>query len=61
MEIARTKKASFLRDSVQNLVVDFISIEDTRAVLYMCQSIENFHVLTTASPRLHSAGPKLDT
>ncbi|KAJ7131237.1 hypothetical protein C8R44DRAFT_978191 [Mycena epipterygia] len=59
MEIVSTEKASFLRDSVRNLVVDFLSTENIRAVLSTCKSVENIHVIVADSPSLYYAPPSL--
>ncbi|KAJ7131233.1 hypothetical protein C8R44DRAFT_871755 [Mycena epipterygia] len=60
MQIASTEKASFLRDSVRNLMVDFLSTESTHAVLSACKSVENLHVIIAAGLSLQSALPPLD-
>ncbi|KAJ7112714.1 hypothetical protein C8R44DRAFT_882466 [Mycena epipterygia] len=60
MKIASTQKMSFLRDSVRNLVVDFLSTEDTHAVLSACPSVENLHVITAGTSNLPFTAPPLD-
>ncbi|KAJ7112711.1 hypothetical protein C8R44DRAFT_249949 [Mycena epipterygia] len=57
MDIVRTQKASFLRDSVRNLMLYCLSAHDTRAVLYFCVSVENLYIVSGGG----DLQPALDT
>ncbi|KAJ7112709.1 hypothetical protein C8R44DRAFT_882462 [Mycena epipterygia] len=47
LQIARTQKVSFLRGSVRNLMVHFLSAEQTPAVLCLSQHLNHLALNTT--------------
>ncbi|KAJ6563379.1 hypothetical protein DFH09DRAFT_1159036, partial [Mycena vulgaris] len=49
--IARTKPASFLRDSVRNVIVEAIEVEQIKTILTTCTGVENLWILPTG-PRI---------
>ncbi|KAJ6563370.1 hypothetical protein DFH09DRAFT_481878 [Mycena vulgaris] len=48
--IARTKPASFLRDSVRNVVVEMIEVEQIKTILATCTGVENLWITTIGPP-----------
>ncbi|KAJ6535230.1 hypothetical protein DFH09DRAFT_1284033 [Mycena vulgaris] len=47
--IARTKPASLLRDSVRNLIVGFVGVEQIKLILATCTGLENIWIAATGS------------
>ncbi|KAJ6563300.1 hypothetical protein DFH09DRAFT_481409 [Mycena vulgaris] len=52
--IARTKPASFLRDSVRNVIVESIEIEQIKTILATCTGVENLWILPADRRRITS-------
>ncbi|KAJ6514162.1 hypothetical protein DFH09DRAFT_1288168 [Mycena vulgaris] len=48
--IARTKSASFLRDSVRNLLVEWIEAEQIQTILTICTGVKNLWISPIGSP-----------
>ncbi|KAJ6549584.1 hypothetical protein DFH09DRAFT_1320060 [Mycena vulgaris] len=50
--VASSKSAAFLRDSVRNLMLFSMILEQTRTILSICTGVENLYILVSAIPDL---------